>query len=164
VGLKITLMVHVPPAATVAQVFCCVKPVLVEIVPKIRGALPVFVTVTVCAALLVPMAWLGKLRLLAESDTAGWSTPVPVSRAIWGLSGALSVIVSAPTLAPGREGGVKVTVIVQFEGGEVTSSGAVQVLVPTAKSPLAVTLVMINGAVPVFVTRILCGLPATPTV
>ena len=36
VGLKITLMVHVPPAATVAQAFCCVKPVLVEIVPKIR--------------------------------------------------------------------------------------------------------------------------------
>jgi hypothetical protein len=158
-------MVHVPPAARVApQVFCCVKPALAEIVPKVRGALPLFVTVSVCAALLVPMAWLGKLRLLAESDTAGWSTPVPVSRAIWGLSGALSVIVSAPTLAPARGGGVKVTVIVHFEGGEVTWSGAVQVLVPTAKSPLAVTPMTLSGAVPVFVTRILCGLLATPTV
>jgi hypothetical protein len=59
--------------------------------------------------------------------TPPWVTPVPVSRIIWGLLGALSVSVSDPALAPGAEG-VKVTVIVQFEAGVVTWRGVVQVL------------------------------------
>lgn len=64
---------------------------------------------------------------------------------------ALSVRVSAPTRDPTTVG-VKVTVIVQFEAGVVAWSGTVQLLLATAKSPLAVTAVIVSAAVPVFVT------------
>ncbi len=77
--------------------------------------------------------------------------------------GALSVRVSDPTLDPGT-GGVKVTLIVQFEGGVVTWSAAVQVLLDTAKSLLLSTkLDMFRGAVPVFVTVRIIGALVTPT-
>jgi hypothetical protein len=54
---------------------------------------------------------------------------------------------------------------VQFEGGVVTCSGAVQVLplVAIVNSPLATALVMVSGPVPVFVTVIVRGGLATPT-
>ena len=42
--------------------------------------------------------------------------------------------------------------IVQLETGVVTWRGVVQVLAETAKSPLATTLEMVRGAVPVLVT------------
>jgi hypothetical protein len=89
--------------------------------------------------------------VLAESNAADWSTPVPVSRIIWGLSGALSVRVSESTLEP-VEVGVKVTPISQFDGGVVAWRGAAQPLVWTAKPPLATALVKFNAAMPVFVT------------
>jgi hypothetical protein len=55
-----------------------------------------------------------------------------------------------------------VTEIVQFEFGVVTWSGTVQLLLCTAKSPLAVTDVIASAAVPVFVTVRTCGTLATP--
>jgi hypothetical protein len=152
VGVKVTLMVQIPPEATGAtQVLVSPKPALATMLVKVRGALPVLVTVAVCGALVVPMIWSPKLRLEVESTTADWSTPVPVSRIIWGLSGALSVRVSESTLGPG-EVGVKVTPISQFDGGVVAWRGTVQPLAWTAKSPLAIALVKFNAAVPVFVT------------
>jgi hypothetical protein len=81
----------------------------------------------------------------------GWSTPVPVSRIIWGLSGALSVRVRESTLGPDTVG-VKVTPISQFDAGVVAWRGTAQPLVWTAKPPLAIALVIFNAAVPVFVT------------
>jgi hypothetical protein len=99
----------------------------------------------------VPAAWVPNVRLEAESDTTGWTTPVPVSRIIWGLSGALSVRVSESTLEPG-EVGVKVTPISQFDAGVVAWRGTAQPLVWTAKAPLAIALVIFNAPVPVFVT------------
>jgi hypothetical protein len=38
---------------------------------KVKDAVPVLVTVTGCAALVVPTDWLGKVRVVAESETAG---------------------------------------------------------------------------------------------
>jgi hypothetical protein len=152
VGVKVTLIVQKALGAKGdAQVFVTPKPALEEIAVKVRAAVPVLVTVMVCGALVEPTTWAAKLRLVAESDTTGWSTPVPVRRIIWGLLGALSVRVSDPTLNPATLG-VKVTLIVQFEGGVVAWSGAVQLLLCTAKSLLATTLEMFRAAVPVLVT------------
>ena len=81
----------------------------------------------------------------------GSAVPVPVSRMTWGLLGALSVRVSDPTLDPAVTG-VKVTPIVQFEGGVVFSRPAVQLLLCTVKSPVATKLEKVSGADPVFVT------------
>jgi hypothetical protein len=51
----------------------------------------------------------------------------------------------------------------QVEGGVVACSPLAQLLVGTAKSPLAVALVMVKAAVPVFVMVIVWGGLATPT-
>jgi hypothetical protein len=129
----------------------------------IKAAPPVLVSVTGRDVLVVPMACeVAKVRLGGERLTAGAPTPVPVSRIIWGLLGALSVKASDPTLDPTTLG-AKVTLIVQFEGGVVAWSAAVQLLFCTAKSLLATTFEMVKAAVPVFVTVRGRGVLVTPT-
>jgi hypothetical protein len=54
----------------------------------VRVALPLFETVTVCGALVVP-ARVAKVRLLGESNTVD-AIPVPVRVTACGLEGALS--------------------------------------------------------------------------
>ena len=51
----------------------------------------------------------------------------------------------------------------QVEGGVVACSPLAQLLVSTAKSPVAVALMMVKAAVPVFVMVIVWGGLATPT-
>ena len=74
----------------------------------------------------------------------------------------MSARVNDPTRCPATVG-VKVTVIVQFEAGVVAWSVTKQLLLATAKSPLAVTDVIVRAAVPVFVTVSASGEVATPT-
>jgi hypothetical protein len=163
VGVYVTLMAQEPPAATCTpQVLVCPKGPVTEIEAILSAAEPVLVTATVCGALVVFTAWEPKLRLVGETDTMGWADPVPVSRMIWGLLGALSVRVSDPTLDPAMVG-VKVTAMVQFELGVVAWSPAVQLLLCTAKSPVIAALVKVRGAVPVLVTVRVRGALVTPT-
>src|SRR5713226_6167408 len=81
----------------------------------LSAALPVLVSVTVCAALAVFNCWLAKVRLGAERLTTGAeaAAPVPVRLMLCGLPVALSAIVRAPVRVPVAVG-VKVTMIVQF--------------------------------------------------
>jgi len=52
VGVKVTLMVQIAPAATdEPQVLVCAKGAVAVIEPRLRVAVPLFVTVTVCTAL-----------------------------------------------------------------------------------------------------------------
>ena len=54
VGVKVTLMVQIPPVATdEPQVLVCAKGAVAVIEPRLRVAVPLFVTVTVCTALVV---------------------------------------------------------------------------------------------------------------
>src|SRR5438034_8104060 len=62
------------------------------------GMLEPFIRFTLLTALVVPMVWLPKLKLVA--DKARFTTPVPLSVTIWGLVDALSAIVIAPVRAP----------------------------------------------------------------
>src|SRR5439155_1744042 len=83
-GVNVTETVQLPPAATVVQVLVCanwsgfVPPSVTPLTTRL--ALPVFDTVTVCGALVVPVFWLPNARG-ADSETtgAGTAAPVPVS-------------------------------------------------------------------------------------
>jgi hypothetical protein len=74
--------------------------------------LPVFVSVTVCAALVVPTFCPTNVRLVGDKLTAD-AIPVPVRPTVWGLPLALSEIVMAPVRVPIAVG-VNVTLIVQL--------------------------------------------------
>jgi hypothetical protein len=76
-----------------------------------RGAVPLFVSVVVCAALVVPIARQPNARLVGVNVTAG-AVPVPVSAIVCGLFGALSVIETAAVRVPAAVG-LKITEIVQ---------------------------------------------------
>jgi hypothetical protein len=75
VGVNVTLMVQVPAAATLApQVFVCAKspastPVMLTPSIVIVADGRVFVSVTVCSALVAPTAWSAKVKLTGLSCT-----------------------------------------------------------------------------------------------
>src|SRR2546430_10227947 len=98
VGVKATLTVQPADAASdVPQVLPgWANPVpVVAILVMLNDALPVFVRVTVCAALVVLIAWLPNATLVGERLTAGASAlaPVPETAALCGEPAALSEIV-----------------------------------------------------------------------
>src|ERR1022692_64199 len=78
-----------------------------------RVAVPVLLSVTDWAALVVPRFWLANVRLPAVSETIGTPTPVPERVTVWGDPAALSVIVTEAPRLPAAVG-VKVTEILQF--------------------------------------------------
>ena len=117
VGIKVTVMVQLPPAATlVPHVLVCEKSLklaptmVIEVMVKV--ALPVFVSVTFMGLLEVPTAVAGNVRLVGEKVTAG-PTPVPDSATFCGLMGALSVTSTFALRVP-EAVGVNVTLMVQL--------------------------------------------------
>src|SRR3954447_18671093 len=87
-----------------------VPPTRIE--PMASGAVPLFVTVTVWAALVVPTVWPPKVRFVGAGVTAG-CVPVPLRPAVCGLPVALSVTFTLALRLPVADG-VKVTEIVQL--------------------------------------------------
>ena len=119
-GVNITVILQLAPAPTeVPQVLAWVKslalaPVTARLV-TLKTALPLLVSVTVCAALVVPTDWLAKARLAGERLTpaAAVLAPVPERPTVWGLPLALSAMLSVAARAPLAEG-LKVTLIVHL--------------------------------------------------
>jgi hypothetical protein len=150
VGEKITLMAHLPPLATdPPQLFVWLKspplaPVIMMLL-RVSVAVPVFLSVTALAALLVPTAWLENARLVGARVTADWS-PVPVSVIVCGLPDALSVTVTVPVRVPVVVG-VKVTLMVQFAPAAKLAPQALVWL----KSPVDAMLLTLSVALPVLV-------------
>ena len=120
VGVNVTLIMQFAFAASVAGVIGqAVVPVLVAAKSPdaamemiVRGPVPVFVSITVCAVLVVFSAWLPKVRLVGASVTAGVGiAPMPLSamscRLVL-LSVSRNVAVSAPPTV-----GLNVTLKVQ---------------------------------------------------
>ena len=122
----------------------------------VKAELPPLVRVTVCAGVLVvPTAWLPKVRTVAERPTDP-NTPVPIKLTAWGLPAvALSAILTAAVRLP-EALGVKVTVIVQKlpaarEAGQLLISVKSPALLPV--NPM---LLMVRLRLPVFVTLTVC--------
>jgi hypothetical protein len=146
VGLKVIVIVQLAPTPTlVPQVFVSVKPTDAAICVMVSVELPAFVSVTVCGLLCVPTTVTGKVRLVAESCTAGpLPTPNPVKLTNCGLAGALSVIDTLAVSFPLIEG-VKVTLIVQVDCGATLA--VVQVLVSPKSllfAPVMLTFVTVR--------------------
>jgi hypothetical protein len=113
VGENVTLIVHVAfTARLVPQVFVCAKSPLAAIELIVADAVPLFVTVTDCAAVVLPTTVLANERLVgfAESDGPG-SVPVPVKAT--GFARPAIVMVSVPLRVPVAVG-ENVTLIVQL--------------------------------------------------
>ena len=161
VGENVTLIAQFPPTATeLPQLFFSAKSPLVEIVAIAKATEPVFVSVTVCAVLVVPTFWLEKVREAGErlavvvDDVA-----VPVRLAVCGLPEALSVTLKLPVRVPDAVG-VNVTLMAQFP----PAARELPQLSVSAKSPLAMMLVMIRDAVPVLDSVTVCPALVVPTV
>jgi len=84
VGVNVTLIVQFPlfAATELPQLFVCAKsPLFAPVTPMLvilRAALPVLVSVTVCAALAVFNVWLANAKLDDDNPTIG-AAPVPLS-------------------------------------------------------------------------------------
>jgi hypothetical protein len=162
--VKVTLIVQLTFASSAAllagQVFVCVKsPLFVPPIPMLEivsGALPLFVSVTICAELLVVTSWLPTLKLFAPKLTAG-PTPTPLNITVCGLFAALSVIVTDPVLVRGNVG-AKVTLMVQLK----LAAREVPHVSVSAKSPL-VAIAMFNAVFCSFVKVNVCAALLLPT-
>lgn len=149
VGLNVTLMAQLRPGLIeLPHRLVSAKSPPAEMLKTARLAAPVLVRVTVCAGLAVPTVWLAKVRLDGVRLASG-PLPVPFRLAVCVLEFPfeLSATVRTPARVP-LVVGVKVTLIVQLTPG---LTEAPQALV-TAKSPLAVTLVILSAAAPVLLS------------
>src|SRR5206468_10420164 len=107
-----------------------------------RVAVPVFDSVTVCAALVVPTVWLAKVSEVGERlAVVVGAAPVPVRATVCGLPEALSVTLELPVRVPDAVG-VNVTLMLQFPP-DAREPPQLSVL---ARSQLALTIQMIRLA------------------
>ena len=161
-GANVIVMVQLFPAATLAgQLLLWAKSPLAVTLEMARAALPVLVNVTVCAALMLPTAWLLNVSVLVERLTTGTASPMPDSGTVCVLPATfpvLSVTVRVPVLVPAAVG-VNVTLIVQVVLAERIEPHVLLWL----KSPAATMLEMLNGASPVLLKITCCAALATPT-
>lgn len=148
-GLKVTptvqLALGVSGLAVTQPPVAAKSPLAVKLV-TLKLLVPVLLTVTFCATLVVPTNWLAKLKVVESSPTPG-ATPVPVSATTWVPT--LSEIAIAPFRTP-TASGAKEICRVQLNPCANTSGGAQFELV-TAKSPLAAKLFTVRLLSPVLV-------------
>src|SRR5438874_2090890 len=158
VGVKVTLMEQLAPAAKVAglvgQAFA---PVLVaakspeaakEVI--VKAAVPVLEIGRASCREGVASSWLAKSRLVGANPTAG-AVPFPLSATVCGLPRALSATHSVPVRVRDAVG-VKVTLMEQLAPAAKVAGLVGQALAPVlvaAKSPEAAKEVIVKAAVPV---------------
>ena len=135
------------------------KSPLVTMLLKISGNSPLFDTVTVCAALVVPTAWLPNVNDVGEIPITA-ATPVPVNVTVCGLPVALSVNVIVPLRTPVAVG---VNVMWKVHGVPSTAMPGHCASVAPAKSPVVAILVNVTAVLPVFDTVSVSGLLVVPT-
>jgi hypothetical protein len=168
VGLNVTATVQVAAAATAFEVEQVVPAVAMAKGPvaaielRVRLALPVLVSVTVCDKLVVPTGSDGKVGD-AEKLTVG-PVPVPLKLTVCGLPLALSVNESVPEAEP-PEVGAKMTATVHVDPA-VTGFEVEQVVpeLAMAKGPVTVIAVKVRFALPVLVRVTVCAVLLLPDI
>jgi len=172
-GVNNTLIVQLAPAASVpvglqtapedgagtakspAFVPLIVKPV------KLTVVVPVFVTVTLSAALVVLTVCDSNVRLLGVNVTvAAPPVPVPVNVTVCGLPVALSVNTIVPVRVPVAVG---LNVIENTHGSASTAMLGHCASVAPAKSPLVTMLVNVKATPALFDTVTVCAPLVVPT-
>src|SRR5947208_940000 len=126
----------------------------------VSGSFPLFVSVTLCAALVVETCRLANARLVGLSVTAGagGSVPVPLKTTLCGLPLALSVMFRLAVRLPVAVG-VKLTLMVQLAPTAIVLGLSGQIFAwpkSLAFVPVIPMLLIISGALPLFVTVTVC--------
>jgi hypothetical protein len=152
-GLKVTEIVQLALAITeVPQVLVWEKSPLAVMPEMVSEALPALVRVTVCAVLLVPDIWAGKV---SEEDDKLTTAPIPfpLKLTVCGLPLALSVKFSEALRIPMADG-VNVTLTEHVPLGVTVAPEQVSALVAkfVKFAPLMATVEMVRLAVPLLVT------------
>ena len=161
VGVKTTVIVQDAPTATAVQLLVCEKSPVAIMLLIVKAAVPVLVTVTGAAVLLVPTRTPVKLRLTGDSVATG-ATPVPLIGTVCGLPGALSVNLTVDDRLPVLVG-ANITLIVQLAFAAREEG---QLLVCEKSAVLLLEILMFvtdKDAFPVFVSMIACGVLPMPT-
>lgn len=163
IGVNVTPIVQLAPGATEATVqfwLATPKSPVAATLATVRGASPLFVTLTVCAVLVVPTRCELNVRLVLDRVGTG-ATPVPLRSTTW-VPGASEVIVRLPVRSP-LAVGANLTSIVQLK---LAPRVAAQLLVGM-KSPLFVPVMVtpeiFSVAVPLLVRVTACGALVVPT-
>jgi hypothetical protein len=151
VGLNVTLIEHLAPAATLdpQPLVCAKSPGLAPVsamLEMLKAAVPVFVSVTVWAALVEPTAWPAKARLLGDTLAMG-AVPVPLRLTVCGLPLALSVNVTAAERVP-LAVGLNVTLIEHLAPAATLDPQPLVWAKSPELAPVSAMLEMLNAAVP----------------
>ncbi len=155
-GMKLTWMAQVLCAASeFPQALVAVNSLeLTEVAMRVSATSPVLVSITDCAALVLPTVCCAKVSVAAESVSVAGALAVPESCAVWVPAESLSE--SCALRAP-LAVGVKVTESVQ---PVETPSVALHVLAEMAKSdalaPLIVGVCSVATVPPKLATRMFC--------
>ncbi len=158
VGWNETLTVQLSPTSSTlnvaSHVLVCTKSPLTLMRLIFSVEVPVLVIVTVLGALTEPTVRSPNDKLVGETVTAvEAATPVPVTVTVWGLSGALSVMLISSVTEPKAEG-VKVMLIVQYP----PPLESVPMQLSVSKKSLSVVIsVMVSGALPALMTATVCA-------
>lgn len=147
-GEKVTLIMHDAPMPTATvQPFTTAKSPLAVALVMVSGAPPLFVTVTVWAALVEPTSTAPKKSGAERLNPGTLLEPVPERATLCGLPAALSTMKMVPLRLPGAEG-VKVTKMVQ----ELPGATLGRQLSVSAKSPTGEMALMVSVEPPVLVS------------
>jgi len=163
--MKVALMVQLLPAARVApQVVVSAKLAALAppktMLPRFNVALPVLVSVTLEAALVVATLVVAKLMLVAESDAAG-ASPVPLNATVCGEPVALSLMERAADSEP-LETGVKMTLTLQLLPTVRVDPQVVVSLNDEAAVPAKAITMPLSVLPPLFVNITVCAAVELP--
>jgi hypothetical protein len=167
VGVKLTLTVQLPPAATVPPATqvppLTVKSALaVDNAPTLSAALPVLLSVTVCAVLVLPTFKLPKPKAAEMLATgAAAAVAVPIKPTLPGLPAALWATVNVPLRAPAEPVGTMATLTTQLLPA-ATVPPALHVPPTTANSALAAMDEISKPALPLLLTVTFCAALVLP--
>ena len=121
---------------------------------------PVLVSVTDCAAAVVPTTVLPKARLEGVTETPG-AVPTPLRAMVCVPPLALSLMVITPVCVP-LATGVKAAAMTQVPPADTGAEVEHVVLGSKAKLPLIVRALISSGLLPVFVRVTVCAAAAVP--
>jgi hypothetical protein len=156
VGLNVILMLQLAAVANeLPHVWVCAKSLalvpVTAIAVMLKVVLPMLVSTTVFAELVLPMATVPKFKLLGESFAV---VPIPLNVTFCGLPVELSVMARAALRVP-EAVGVNLTLIVQLAPTAIELPQVVVREKSPAFVPVIAIAVIVNVAVPVSAEEIL---------